>query len=94
MAQLFGCTLEFIYCLAHHVVHFVTRTWSVLVVISLEQMSRQVARSKGSTRLMQGGTRSVDSLCNETFLHSRHHGVRLDGCYLLFVELLLAQGLL
>ena len=85
MAKLFGCALELINSLTHHVAHFVTRAWSVLVVISLEQMSRQVTWSEWSTWLVQGSTRSMDGLRNETFLDCRHHGVRLDGCYLLLV---------
>ena len=70
MAESFGLAPEFVCCLAHYIVDFVGRARPVLIVVALEQVSRQVTRSEWPTGFVERGARSLDCLRNQTFLNS------------------------
>ena len=69
-AQPHGIVSKLVDSLAHHVVHLVGRARSVGVVVSLEQMARQVTWGEGTAGLMQGGTSALNRLRNQTLLYS------------------------
>ena len=77
---------ELVYRLANHIVHLVRRAGSISVVITLEQMARQVSRSERATWFVQRGTCPMNRLCNQTLLDGGHHRVRLNGFNLLLSE--------
>ena len=84
----FGSRLEVVHSLAHNVRHLVRRAWSVRVVITLEEVSREIPRCERPARLVKRRSGTVDGLRDETLLYSGHHRVSLDGCNLLLCQLI------
>ena len=69
MAQFAGGSLELFDCLADHVVHLVGGPWAILIVVTLEEVPRQVAGREGPARLVERSAGPVDSLRDQTLLH-------------------------
>ena len=72
--------LKFVGCLIGHVVFFESTTWSVLVVIALEQVSWKVTRRERSRWLIETRDFSlaVDGLSNKRLLQLGHHRIGLE----------------
>ena len=70
MAHFVSCTLKLVHCLPDDVVHLVRGARSIHVVVSLEKVPRQIARREWTTGLVERGASPVDSLGNQTLLHS------------------------
>ena len=87
-------TAELVGCLTNDIVHFVGGDWPALVIITLEEMTREVTGGEGATWLIERSTSSMDSLCYQTLLYSRHHGISLNGVNLLLTQCLLLLGLI
>ena len=89
-----GSRLEIVHRLSNHIIHLVGWPWSVRIVISLEQVPRQITRRERPTRLVQRGSCSMNSFSDKRFLNCRHHRVSLYRSNLLLSQLLLLHLLL